>query len=198
MSSETIARLRDRVSVAEGSGVYGMTIRIPATDGRALLNITAECELLRAIHDRMVLDVRDIAQAAGFFGECEPAAIIKRVGDQRQECERLRAENYHDLLDQMEERWGPMNGGGPCDTIGRVEVQAFLESRATHRPTTRLRERLAKAESALRACADVVLSVVQSHKGSVGSIDNIYKAQIGREHADAAITTAREALGEES
>lgn len=46
------------------------------------------------------------------------------------------AENYGDLLDQMDEVWGN------AQEIGRSEIRAFLESRRVHTPTTRLREQV--------------------------------------------------------
>lgn len=50
------------------------------------------------------------------------------------ELERIRDENYSDLLDEMQERWGD------ASTIGRSEINAFLESRIIHKPATRLRD----------------------------------------------------------
>jgi hypothetical protein len=60
--------------------------------------------------------------------------------DARAEIARLRAENYSDLLDQMDEAWGTVDEGS--SDVGRVELQAFLETRSVHKPTTRLREEL--------------------------------------------------------
>jgi hypothetical protein len=59
--------------------------------------------------------------------------IIGGIATLRAELDKLRAENYTDLLDQMDEAWGQAR------TIGREEVTAFLVSRMTHTPTTRLR-----------------------------------------------------------
>ena len=64
----------------------------------------------------------------------------ERVAELEAEVERLRGENYQDLYEQMREAWG-----GHFDGVCSAEVWAFLESRATHMPTTSLRADLAAA-----------------------------------------------------
>ena len=55
--------------------------------------------------------------------------------------ERVSDENYTDLLDQMDEAWGT------AMEIGRPEINAMIESRIVHRPTTSLRQRLVTLEA---------------------------------------------------
>ena len=72
-------------------------------------------------------------------------------------AERVADENYSDLLAQMDEAWGS------APEIGRVEINAFLESRIVHKPTTKLRERLRKLE----AVADAARAIIQLGVGRV-------------------------------
>ena len=65
-----------------------------------------------------------------------------------EELGRIRDENYSDLLDQMDERWGNVS-----EAIGRSEINAFLESRIVHKPAARLRARIKTLEDALRPLA---------------------------------------------
>jgi len=62
----------------------------------------------------------------------------------------LESENYTDLMDQMTEAWGE-----GCYKLNREEVFAFISSRYTHKPTTRLRARLAKAVAVVEAAKKV-------------------------------------------
>lgn len=57
-------------------------------------------------------------------------------------------ENYSDLLVQMDEAWGA-TPESRIMAIGRIEINAFLESRLVHKPTTRLREENARLRAAL-------------------------------------------------
>lgn len=78
------------------------------------------------------------------------------------ELQRIRDENYSDLLDQMQEAWGDSS------TIGRSEVNAFLESRIVHKPTTRLREELQSLSASVHQpdvqAADVLNKVIKAIK----------------------------------
>jgi hypothetical protein len=71
---------------------------------------------------------------AAFFAE--NAALHIRLAA----IEKIVDENYSDLLDQMDEAWGRAR------EIGRVEINAFLESRIVHKPTASVRKQLATAE----------------------------------------------------
>lgn len=67
-------------------------------------------------------------------------AVEWKLAEKDREIEKLRGENYSDLLDQMDEAWGNAR------EIGRVELNAFIETRRVHVPTTRLRAALEQAE----------------------------------------------------
>ncbi len=70
-------------------------------------------------------------------------AEVERLTADRDRLQRIADENYADLLDQMQERWGD------AQEIGRPEINAFMESRFVHRPMRSLRTTLA-AERAAR------------------------------------------------
>jgi len=55
----------------------------------------------------------------------------------------------------------------------------------------RLRKRIAELEAERDALLDVALSVQRSHKGSMGSIGNVYCAQLDVKRVDAAVAKAR-------
>jgi len=65
----------------------------------------------------------------------------------------VEGENYSDLLDQMDEAWGN------APEIGRSEINAFLESRIVHKPTTRLRAEL----TLLRTVAVAAKNCLETH-----------------------------------
>lgn len=67
--------------------------------------------------------------------------LLKRAERAEAERDRLRDECYTDLLRQMDEAWGKDSGRN--QQIGRIEIEAFLASRMTHRPTERHRTRYA-------------------------------------------------------
>ena len=62
------------------------------------------------------------------------------------ELEELRDENYGDLLEQMDEAWGP-----GFNNVRGEEVRAFLDSRRTHKPTRSLRKQLEEMRAELAA-----------------------------------------------
>lgn len=100
----------------------------PVVD-RAVDNIKAKVERLQKeyneIHDRM----------------CNAECAANTQSDQ---VERLKAENYNDLLDQMDAK-----GWGNFHEINTEEVYAFINSRATHKPTTKLRTENKRLREAL-------------------------------------------------
>lgn len=73
----------------------------------------------------------------------EQAKVIELANSdfiaQRKQLADLRDENYSDLLEQMDEAWGPCFGN-----VRGEEVRAFLDSRRTHKPTNSLRKQLAE------------------------------------------------------
>ena len=74
--------------------------------------------------------------------------LEQELAELRAEVGRVKAENYADLLDQMDESWGSAR------EIGRPEINAFLETRAVHLPTTRLRAQVARLREALAAIGE--------------------------------------------
>lgn len=86
----------------------------------------------------------------GYSPELSAAVIarlsraLRAVMGENEQLARERDENYSDLLDQMDECWG--KGHYEVDS---AEVRAFLESRIVHKPTTRLRQRVAQLEAEL-------------------------------------------------
>lgn len=60
----------------------------------------------------------------------------------QKQLEELRDENYGDLLEQMDEAWGPS-----FNNVRGEEVRAFLDSRRTHKPTRSLRKQLEEIKS---------------------------------------------------
>ena len=82
----------------------------------------------------------------------EPAESLERL----RHLERIAGENYADLLDQMDEAWGRWPDAGAAPEVGRVEINAFLESRIVHKPATRLRERLWRLEAVVTAAQAMI------------------------------------------
>lgn len=64
------------------------------------------------------------------------------------ELEEVANENYTDLLEQMDEAWGS------AMEIGRPEVNAMIESRRVHKPTSSLREKNTRLTTALEKLKD--------------------------------------------
>lgn len=72
------------------------------------------------------------------------ASLCRAYLDLLDEREKLGAENYQDLADQMDEAWG--YAPGRRLNVQWPELHAFLCSRSTHRPTESLRARIAHLE----------------------------------------------------
>jgi len=83
----------------------------------------------------LLLDEADSALAALH-------AEVERLTAEQDRLQQVADENYADLLDQMQERWGN------AQEIGRPEINAFLESRFVHRPTESLRATLSALQRA--------------------------------------------------
>lgn len=92
--------------------------------------------------------------------------IIAELVEVNEELNRLRdveAENYYDLLDQAEARWGK-----DYRAVSREEFGAFLESRWTHRPTRSLREQninLRKAVADVKENLSDVMVILRDYDG---------------------------------
>jgi hypothetical protein len=78
-----------------------------------------------------------------------------------EEIERLRDENYTDLLDQMDEAWGR-----GFAMVGGSEIRAFIESRRVHKPTATARA-TARAD-AIRECARLAQSMAAGETYETG------------------------------
>jgi len=103
------------------------------------------------------------------------AALAARCDELSSRYRAVLAENYTDLLDQMDEAWGV--SGQP----ERVEINAFIESRRVHKPTTRLRERIATLEAEIEeACADCCIDcrVSKSDRTEPGDWIHVFQSRI--------------------
>ena len=105
-----------------------------------------------AIQSHTPIDMRidDLVRARAILLST-PAESLERL----RHLERIADENYADLLDQMDEAWGHWPDAGAAPEVGRPEINAFLESRIVHKPTTELRERLRKLEAVVEAAREV-------------------------------------------
>jgi hypothetical protein len=83
---------------------------------------------------------RDVGDEEKTYREIilELTSKLRTLLERSKEDERIRDENYQDLLDQMDEAWG-VN----FQEVGGPEIRAFLESRIVHKPTASLRSELA-------------------------------------------------------
>ena len=105
----------------------------------------------------------------------EPAESLERL----RHLERIAGENYADLLDQMDEAWGRWPDAGAAPEVGRVEINAFLESRIVHKPTTKLRERLRKLEEVRDAVIEQ-RNGLRSHEAISGRLRDALDAEVKR------------------
>jgi len=95
----------------------------------------AERDALREWNKSAQRDYERLRDALNALGHTEWEDTVTFVCEMLLENARLRDEQYTDLLDQMQEAWGPETYGD----VGRCEVRAFLQSRIVHMPTTSLR-----------------------------------------------------------
>lgn len=88
---------------------------------------------------------RQLAEMYAEYKHLKESYGGKVYREQQERIATLEAENYSDLMDQMDEAWGSAH------SIGRNEIEAFILSRSVHRPTTKLRERIAELEALIDA-----------------------------------------------
>jgi hypothetical protein len=94
--------------------------------------------------------------------------------------EKVADENYSDLLDQMQRAWGDVR------EIGRAEIDAFLESRVVHKPTTRLRanyEALQAIAGNLKSERDKAESALARAQAGQDALQRDLDEQNGTTHA---------------
>jgi hypothetical protein len=70
-------------------------------------------------------------------------------------------------------------------------VSEWVEAEAAGKAIEARDKRIAELEAQRDALLDVALSVKRSHKGSIGSIGNVYCAQLDVKRVDAAVAKAR-------